>query len=60
VTERVHPGEVVQEQAEVPEWVDLVGEEWVAREQVQALEENASVQNAERLPPMKLGHPVIL
>jgi hypothetical protein len=58
--ERVHPGEVVQEQVEVLVWVGLVWEEWAAQEQVQALEENVSVQNAERLLLMKLGHPVIL
>jgi hypothetical protein len=60
VTERVHLGGVVQEQVEVPEWVDPAGEEWVAPEQVQAPEENACVQNAERLLFMKLEHPVTL
>jgi hypothetical protein len=38
----------------VPEWVDLVREEWVAPEQVQALEENVCVQNAEQLFLMRL------
>jgi hypothetical protein len=32
-----HSRGVVQEKAEVLEWVDLVGEEWVAPEQVQVL-----------------------
>jgi hypothetical protein len=49
---------VVQEQVKVQEWVDLVGEEWAAPEQVQALEENACVQNAEQLLLMKSEHPV--
>ena len=53
-TEKVPPEAVVQEQAEVPEWVDLVREEWVAPEQVQALEENACVQNVGRLSLMRL------
>jgi hypothetical protein len=35
VTEKVHPGVVVQEQAEVQEWVDHEGEERAAPEQVQ-------------------------
>ena len=60
MTELVHPGGVVQEQGEAQEWVDLVREEWVAPEQVQALEENACVQNAERLLLMKSEHPVTL
>jgi len=47
VTEPVHPGGVVQEQAEVPEWVDLVREEWVAPEQVQAQQGSVLVPNAE-------------
>jgi hypothetical protein len=48
------------EGAEVLEWVDLAREEWVAPEQVQALEENAGVQNAERLLLMKSEHPAPL
>ena len=54
------PGEVVQEQVEVQEWVDLAGEGWAAREQVQALEESVCVQNAERLLPTKSEHPATL
>jgi len=53
VTELGHPGVVVREQAEVLEWVDREGEGWMAPEQVQALEENVCVQNAERLLLMK-------
>jgi len=45
---------VVQEQEGVPEWVDLVREEWVVPKQVQALEENVCVQNAGRLLLMRL------
>jgi hypothetical protein len=51
---------VVKEQAEVQGWVDLVGEEWVAPEQVQDREENVCAQNAKRLLLMKSGYPVIL
>ena len=51
--ELAHPGEVVQEQAEVQEWVGLVGEEWAAPEPVQVRLENVCVQNAERLLLMK-------
>jgi len=53
VTELVHPGGVVQEQAEGREWVDLAGEEWAAREPVQALRENACALNVELLYLMK-------
>ena len=49
---------VVQEQAEGREWVDLVGEEWVAQEQEQVRQENVCVQNAERLLLMKWESPV--
>ena len=48
------------EGAEVLEWVDLAGEEWVAPGQVQALSENACAQNVERLLLMKSEHPVTL
>ena len=37
----------------VLEWVGQEGEEWVAPEQVQALEENASAPNAAMLSAMK-------
>ena len=57
---QVHPGGVVQEQAEVQEWVELEGEEWVVPERVQDQEENVCVQNVERLLLMKLEHPVTL
>jgi hypothetical protein len=50
--------ELVQEQAEVREWVYLVGEEWVAQEQEQVRQENVCVQNAERLLLMKWESPV--
>ena len=53
MTEPARPEGLVQEQAEVQEWADLAGEEWVAPEQVRALRENACVQNAERLLLMK-------
>ena len=49
---------VVQEQAEVQEWVDLVGEGWAAPEPVQVRQENVCVQNAERLLFMKWESPV--
>jgi hypothetical protein len=49
---------VVQEQAEVQEWVDLVGEGWAAPEPVQVRQENVCVQNAERLLLMKWESPV--
>jgi hypothetical protein len=53
--ERVHPGEVA---LALEEGLGRVNLEWegVALEQVQVLEENASVQNAERLSPMKQEH----
>ncbi len=47
MTEKVHPEVVAQGQAEVLEWADLGEEEWAAPGQVQVLEENACVQNAE-------------
>ena len=47
-TEKVPPEAVVQEQAEVPEWV--------APEQAQALAENACAQNVGRLSLMKQEH----
>ena len=46
--EWVHPVEVVQEQAEVPEWVVHEEEREVVRERVQVREENACAQSAER------------
>jgi hypothetical protein len=60
VTELARPEALVQEQAEVQEWVDPEGEGWMVPEQVQALEENVCVQNAERLLLMKSEHPVTL
>jgi hypothetical protein len=45
VTELARPGAAVLEQGVA--WVDLAGEEWAAREWVQALEESVFVQNAE-------------
>jgi len=54
--ERVHLGEVVQEQVGVQEWVDLVWEGRGDPERVQALGENACVQSAERLSLMKQEH----
>jgi hypothetical protein len=56
VTEKVHPGVVVREQAEVQEWVELGEEEWAAPERVQVRMENALVLNAERLLHMKSEH----
>jgi hypothetical protein len=58
--ERVHPGGVVRERAEVQERVDLVGEEWAAPERVQVQLENACVQNAKRLFLMRSEHPATL
>ena len=58
--EQVHLRVLVQALEEVLEWVDHEGEERVAPEQVQALEENACVQNVGRLSPMKSEPPVIL
>jgi hypothetical protein len=51
--EQVHLRVLVQALEEVPEWVDLVREEWVAPEQVQAQEGNVYVLNAARLLLMK-------
>ena len=53
MTELARREALVQEQAEVQEWVDLVGEEWAAPEPVQVRLENVCVQNAERLLLMK-------
>ena len=60
MTERGRLGVAALEGAEVLEWVDLAREEWVAPEQVQALEENARVQNVEPLLLMKSEHPAPL
>jgi hypothetical protein len=56
--ERVHLGEVVQEQAEVQEWVGLAGEEWAAQEPVQVPAESVSALSAGRSSPMKQAFPV--
>lgn len=53
MTEKVYLGEVVRGQAEAPEWVGQDGEGWVAPEREQVLAENACVQNAKRLSPMR-------
>jgi hypothetical protein len=58
--ELVHPGEVVREQEEVEGKVDHEWDGWAAPKQGQALEENACVQNVERLLLMKPEHPVTL
>ena len=50
---------VVQEQAEVQEWVDLAGEGWEDREPVQALRENASVLSVGLRFPMRSEFPVL-
>jgi hypothetical protein len=55
--ELARPEALVQEQAEVPEWVDLAGEGWAAPEPVLARVENASVLNAGLLSLMKSGFP---
>jgi len=60
VTEQARRGEVVQEQVEVPEWVELAKGEWVAQEPVQVRGENVCVQNAERQLLMKSEHPATL
>ena len=51
---------VALEGVEALEWVDLAREEWADPEQVWALEENACVQNADRLLRMKSEHPAPL
>ena len=53
MTELARPGGAVQEREEAQEWVDLVREEWVVPERVQDQEENACVQNVERLSLMQ-------
>ena len=58
--EKVRPGEAVPERGEVPEWVGLAGEGWVARGRVQVQRENVSAQNVERLFLMMPEHPVPL
>jgi hypothetical protein len=58
--ERVHLGVAALEAVEVLEWVAHEEEKWEAPGQVQALEGNACVQNAERLLLMKSEHPVTL
>jgi len=54
VTELARAEALVQEQAEVQEWADLVGEGRVAPEQVQAQQGSAFVPNAELLHLMRL------
>ena len=54
MTELAHPEALVQEQAEVQEWVDHEGEEWVAPEQVQAQQGSVFVPNAELSHLMRL------
>jgi hypothetical protein len=56
--ERDHPGEVVQEQAEVQEWVELAEEEWAAQRPVQVQPGSAHVLSAELLYLMKPEFPV--
>jgi hypothetical protein len=58
VTEQARREALVQEQAEVQEWGDLVGEEWAAPEPVQVRQENVCVQNAELSHLMRLEFPV--
>ena len=60
MTEQAHPGEVVQEQAEVAEWVDREGERWMAPEQVQAQQGSVFVPNAELSHLMRLEFLVLL
>jgi len=52
--EQVHLRVLVQALEEVPEWVDLVGEERVAPEQVQVQQGSVFVPNAELLHLMRL------
>jgi len=52
--EQVHLRVRVQALEEVLEWVDQEGEEWVAPEQVQALEGSVFVPNAELSHLMRL------
>ena len=54
MTELARPEALVQEQEEVLEWVDLVREEWVAPEQVQAQQGSVFVPNAELSHLMRL------
>ena len=60
MTEQAPRGEVARGQAEVQEWVYLVGEEWVVQEQVQVRLENVCVQNVEQPLLMRSEHPVTL
>jgi hypothetical protein len=52
--EQVHLRVRVWEQAEVQEWVDHEGEEWMAPGQGQAQQRSASVPNAELSHLMRL------
>jgi hypothetical protein len=54
--ELVHSGGVDLVLAGAQEWVDLGEEDRVVLEPMQVLEENAYVQNAERLLLMMQGH----
>jgi hypothetical protein len=56
--ELVHSGGVVQEQAEVPEWVGHKRGERAAPEPVRVRLENVYVRSAEQLLFMKLVSPV--
>ncbi len=58
MTELVRVGVVVQEQVEVPEWVDHEGEGWAAPKQAQGQQGSASVLNAELSHLMRLEFPV--
>jgi hypothetical protein len=60
VMEQAHLGGVVQGQAEVQEWVDLVGEGWAAPEREQVLGENVSARSAEQRFPMRPEFPVLI
>jgi hypothetical protein len=55
--EQARRGELVREQAEVPEWVDHEGEERVAPEPVQVQLENGCVQNADTTVARETGTP---
>jgi len=60
VTERAHPGGAVLEQGEVPEWGELVEEEWAVQSRAQGQRENAYVRNAARFYLMRLEFPVTI
>jgi hypothetical protein len=58
--EKAHPGGTALVRGEVPEWGELVEEEWVAQGRAQGQRENASVRNAAQPYLMRLEFPVTI